>query len=77
MNKQELFDEIEKGKYSIGKSIFMMRRSVGVNRIDFAKKIGVSRRTLEEIEQDKGNPTINTLQKILNVFNFEVSLKRV
>jgi DNA-binding XRE family transcriptional regulator len=76
MNRHELFEEIERENYPIGKSIFMMRRAVGVNRVDFAKKIGVSRRTLEEIEQGKGNPTLKTLQKILSVFNFEICLKR-
>jgi DNA-binding XRE family transcriptional regulator len=75
-SRYRIFEDIERENYSIGKSIFLMRKSVGVNRVDFAKKIGVSRRTLEEIEQDKGNPTLKTLEKILNVFNFEICLKR-
>ncbi|MBF0199638.1 MAG: helix-turn-helix transcriptional regulator [Planctomycetes bacterium] len=76
MNRNDLFNDIERGQYSIGKSIYMMRRSVKVNRIDFAKKIGISKRTLEEIEQGRGNPTLKTLEKILSVFNFEVTLRR-
>ena len=76
LKKEELFDAVESNAYDIGKAIFLMRRSTGINRQDFSKKIGVTRRTLEEIEQGRGNPTVKTLEKILGIFGFELALKR-
>ena len=76
LNKEALFDAVESNAYDLGKAIFLMRRATGINRQDFAKKIGVTRRTLEEIEQGRGNPTLKTLEKILGVFGFVMALKR-
>ena len=76
LDKEELFEAVESNAYDLGKAIFLMRRATGFNRQDFAKKIGVTRRTLEEIEQSRGNPTLKTLEKILGVFGFTIALKR-
>jgi DNA-binding XRE family transcriptional regulator len=76
MTRKELYDSIEQGDIPLGRAIFLMRKMTKVNRVDFAKKIGVTKRTLEELEQGKGNPTVKTLKKVLDVFGFELHLRQ-
>lgn len=73
--KKDLYESIENGEFSIGESIFKMRKMTGINRQDFAKKVGVTKRTLEELEQNRGNPTLKTLTKVIQAFGFELYLR--
>lgn len=49
------------------------RRSLlGITQQDLADISGVGLRTIKEIETGKGNPSINTLLKILDVLGMEL-----
>jgi len=52
------------------------RRSLlGITQQDLADISDVGLRTIKEIETGRGNPSINTLSKILNVLGMELDLK--
>lgn len=51
------------------------RENLKVNQQDLAKLSGVGLRTLKQFESGKGNPTIQTIQKIANILGLEVCLK--
>jgi len=51
------------------------RENLKVNQEDLAKLSGVGLRTLKQFESGKGNPTLQTIQKITNVLGLEVCLK--
>jgi len=51
------------------------RENLKVNQENLAKLSGVGLRTLKQFESGKGNPTIQTIQKIANVLGLEVCLK--
>ncbi|NPV89791.1 MAG: helix-turn-helix transcriptional regulator [Firmicutes bacterium] len=46
---------------SIGKRFRQLRKSKGLNQIDFAAAIGVSQGTLSDIEKDKCKPSVETV----------------
>ncbi len=52
------------------------RRSLlGITQQDLADISGVGLRTIKEIETGKGNPSIHTLQKILDVVGMELDVQ--
>jgi len=52
------------------------RRSLlGITQQDLADISGVGLRTIKEIETHKGNPSLSTLLKILDVLGMELCLK--
>ncbi len=57
------------------KTIKDRRDTLQVTQEDLAQLSGVGLRTLKHFESGKGNPTLQTLQKIADVLGLEVSLK--
>jgi len=51
------------------------RDMLQVTQESLAQLSGVGLRTLKQFESGKGNPTLQTLQKIADVLGLEVSLK--
>jgi len=51
------------------------RETLQVTQETIAQLSGVGLRTLKQFESGKGNPTLQTLQKIVNVLGLEVCLK--
>lgn len=57
------------------KTIKERREVLQVTQETLAELSGVGLRTLKQFESGKGNPTLQTLQKLSDVLGFEVSLK--
>jgi transcriptional regulator with XRE-family HTH domain len=57
------------------KTIKERRNTLQVTQESLAQLSGVGLRTLKQFESGKGNPTLQTLQKIADVLGLEVSLK--
>jgi transcriptional regulator with XRE-family HTH domain len=51
------------------------REDLKVNQENLAKLSGVGLRTLKQFESGKGNPTLQTIQKIADALGLEVCLK--
>jgi transcriptional regulator with XRE-family HTH domain len=51
------------------------RENLKVNQENLAKLSGVGLRTLKQFESGKGNPTLQTIQKLADVLGLEVCLK--
>ncbi len=56
-------------------TIKQRRENLKVNQENLAKLSGVGLRTLKQFESGKGNPTLQTIQKIADVLGLEVCLK--
>ena len=56
------------------KTIKERREVLQVTQETLAELSGVGLRTLKQFESGKGNPTLQTLQKIVDVLGMEVSL---
>lgn len=58
----------------IGKIIKERREFLRIDQISFCEIAEISQHTLSSIENGKGNPSLSTLQKVLNVLGFELKL---
>ncbi len=57
------------------KTIKERRDTLQVTQETLAQLSGVGLRTLKQFESGRGNPTLQTMQKIADVLGLEVSLK--
>jgi transcriptional regulator with XRE-family HTH domain len=58
----------------IGKRIEKRRKFLKIKQEDMAEICGVSSKSIQKIENDKANPTLKTLQKILDVLGMEIQI---
>lgn len=64
---------VARGDISLGDAVRLLR--VGYlrqSRASFARLVGVSQPALAQIETDSGNPTLDTLERILRPFGMRV-----
>jgi y4mF family transcriptional regulator len=60
---------------NLAKSISARRKNLGISQNDLAEMSGVSLATIKNIERGKGNPSFETVEKILAVLGMEILLK--
>ena len=60
---------------SIFATISTRRKSLGISQNDLAEMSGVSLATIKNIERGVGNPSFETVEKILSVLGMEIFFK--
>ena len=70
--RAEFYAAVASGAMSVGQAVAAMRRISKLTQPEFAKHRGLSVQSLRMIEADKANPTIETLEKIANIFGLQV-----
>ena len=58
---------------AVGRNIEHMRKRRGLSLDDVARRAGISKPGLWQIEQGISSPTVKTLEKIAHAFNVSVS----
>lgn len=61
---------------SIGEAIKELRKIQNITKEQLSERIGISVSHLEKIEAGTRNPGINTYQKLLNVLNAELIIRK-
>lgn len=74
--RRELYARIDRGEVELVEAIRTMRKIVDKTQVEYAQLVGVSPRILKEIERGVGNPTLDTLRKILRPFRLDVGVRR-
>jgi len=59
----------------IGKIVQDRRKVLSINQQDLAEMANVTIKTIYAIENNKGNPTIEVLKKVLNVLGLEIKVQ--
>lgn len=71
----ELGEQLAKGKISIGEAVYRLRKDVtGLGQTPFARMCKISLRALRQIEHNEGNPTLQTLNNIFNLFGMQMGV---
>lgn len=71
----ELKEQLAAGTVTIGAAVKRLRTEVtGLRQEQFAGMCKISLRTLRQIEQDDGNPTIQTLNQVFRPFGMRVGV---
>ena len=72
--KEELYLDLAQGDIGIREATRRMRKILGMNQKEYAQKVAhISPRILSEFENDSGNPTLATLEKIALPFGMQVT----
>ena len=71
-----LYDAIARGEVTLQHAVKEMRAISRMTQAQFAEHRGVSLKTIKEIENGKGNPTIQSLNRIGQFFGLEVAFVR-
>lgn len=75
--KEALYADLEAGRLTLGQATRRMRKIVGLTQVDYAEKVlKIYPRVLMDIENDRGNPTLETLGKIARQFGLKVGFVR-
>ncbi len=61
-------------KIEIGEVIQKRRDSLSIKQEDLSEMTGITSKTIYLIENGKGNPSFDTLNKLLDVLGFEISI---
>ncbi len=51
------------------------RKILRITQLALSEMAGISLRSLKEIERGKGNPTINSLNKIADILGLEINME--
>lgn len=79
VERQQLIEEIiglqRGGDISLGTAVRRLRLEItGFDQETFAQMCGMSTRALYQLETDKGNPTLNTVDSILRKFGLRMGI---
>jgi len=61
-------------KHEIAGAIQKRRESLTLKQEDLAEMAGITPKTIYLLETGKGNPSLQTMQKVLNVLGMEISI---
>lgn len=72
---QAVTDEVAQGKLTLGGAVKRLRENIlGLNQERFAMACKISKRALSQLEVDRGNPTLATLEAVFKKFGLTISL---
>lgn len=74
--RNDLYNAIEAGEVTLQQALKEMRALSRMTQEEFARHRGVSTKVIKEIEGGKGNPTVQTLNRIGEFFGLEVAFVR-
>ncbi len=75
--KLALLERLPQGELSLGQATREMRLLLGMTQEEYgAKVVGLSRKIVSAIENDKHNPELETLKKIAKPFGLNVGFVR-
>lgn len=73
-NFNEIRNIIPMSQQNIGTLIQQRRADLSLKQEDLSEMTGVTKKTIYLIESGKGNPSLQTLQKILLVLGLEINI---
>jgi DNA-binding XRE family transcriptional regulator len=70
--RRTLFEGVAHNRLSLGEAVKLMQKVSRLTQPEFAAHRGISTRVLKEIQAGRANPTVETLNKIADIFGLEV-----
>lgn len=72
--RDAMYLKIHRREMGLPEAIKTMRKLSGLTQPEFAKHRGVSLDSLRSLESGAGNPTMETINKVVSIFGLEVGL---
>jgi DNA-binding XRE family transcriptional regulator len=74
--RDELYRRVAANEIGLPDAVRLMRRIADKTQDEYARLVGVSPRILKELERGVGNPTLETIRKVLAPFGLDVGVRR-
>jgi transcriptional regulator with XRE-family HTH domain len=74
--RQELYDRVKAGDLDLAEAVRMMRKVAGKSQAEYARLVGIGPRALIDLERGVGNPTLETVRRMLEPFGLELTVRR-
>lgn len=74
--REQLYSNLNTGGVPIAETVKQLRKILAQSQPEFAENIGISVSVLRKIEQETGNVTLETLNKIFSKFSLELVVKK-
>lgn len=74
--RSKFYADIDAGNLTLGEAVRSMQRISRLTQPEFAKHRKISIGALKQIEADEGNPKVETLNKIAEIFGLEIGFIR-
>ncbi len=74
--RELLIQKLNSHELKISEAVKLSRKFLGLGQSDYAKKVGVSKLTIMNIENDRGNPTMKSVNLALSPFKLELQIFR-
>lgn len=72
---QDIHQALSDGRITLGQAVSRLRLEItGLSQARFAKMCRISERSLLQLEQDAGNPTVKSLNKVMRPFGLTVGI---
>jgi DNA-binding XRE family transcriptional regulator len=73
--REALASGIQDGTLNLAQALKLARKVLNKNQAEYAKLVGITKKAIADLEVNKGNPTVATLNKIFSPVGLQVSLK--
>ena len=70
--REQFYADIATNALTISQAVLAMRKISRLTQAEFAKHRGISVQSLKQIEAGTANPTVDTLQKIADIFGLKI-----
>ncbi len=70
--RDQFFESVQRGELSFATGVKAIRKLSKLTQPEFAKHRGISLGSLRQIESGQGNPQVDTLNKVGEIFGLEV-----
>jgi len=70
--REQFYADIANGTLTISEAVVVMRKISRLTQLEFATHRGISVQSLKQIEAGTANPTVDTLQKISDIFGLKI-----
>lgn len=76
-NRENLLQEIDEGKLTLGQFIRKARKALGKTQIEYAQIVNIDPKVLSLLENDKDiNVTLKTIKKLLKPWGLKLTVGR-
>jgi y4mF family transcriptional regulator len=58
----------------IGQQVMVRRKQLGLRQDDLAEMSSITKRTIYDIEEGKGNPSFKTLSQLCDILGLEINI---
>ncbi|MCG5078908.1 metallophosphoesterase [Paraburkholderia tagetis] len=69
--RKTFYERFDRGELSLQEAAKLMRELFGMTQADFAAHRGVSVRTIQDLEQGRRRPSVESLNRIVSIFGLE------